>query len=107
LPYNEYLDTILWMPDIKGFCAYILFLENGKTYKGYTRDFRNRMLNHFSGRGGATTKRWKPSYILHYEVLQNKKEALDREQFFKRISGIDNIKRRLGKLNTIYPPNKQ
>jgi len=107
IPFAEHLDEIYWMPDIKGACAYILFLNNGRTYKGFTQHFKNRMAAHFSQKGGAKyTRAHRPLYILHYVVLSSRGDALRREKYFKTLSGMDKIKNTLGELNTVYPPVK-
>lgn len=100
---NQYEDMCEWCPEVDGYCAYIIMCKNGKTYKGYTGDFKKRMTDHFNLQGCETTIRMKPEYILHYEVLDSRIDALRREKYFKTISGLDNIKSRIGKLNTIYP----
>lgn len=78
-----YENQIEWCPNVDGFIFYALKLRNGDIYKGYTAHFRNRMLAHFNGRGCRTTMRNKPEYILHHEVFETKKEAMDRERYYK------------------------
>ena len=88
----EYQNKLEWCPEFYGFTAYILILDNGDMYKGYTGNFKQRMLQHFNGYGGRTTKKYKPIYILHHEEYDSKQAAIAREQFFKSIGGFIWIK---------------
>lgn len=81
----EYKNKIEWCPQVEGFVTYALRLDNGDLYKGYTGNFRQRMLNHFNGQGGHTTKKNKPLFVYHHECFSTKKEAIDREKFFKTV----------------------
>lgn len=103
IDYHIFLNEILWMPNVIGYCAYILMLSNGKTYKGFTGNFIRRMVDHFSGIGCKTTKRCLPIYILHYHICKTKHEATQLEQYFKKFSGLDKITKRFSPLNTVYP----
>lgn len=88
----EYENKLDWCPQFQGFSAYILVLENGDMYKGYTGNFKQRMLCHFNGYGGNTTRRNKPVYILHHEEYDSKETAIAREQWFKSIDGFNWLK---------------
>lgn len=103
IDYCNYLNIVAWMPNVVGYCAYILLLNNNRTYKGYTSNFIIRMISHFNGTGCKTTHRWKPKYILHYEVCDSKEAAIDMERYFKSHSGMDKIFKKLSPLNTIKP----
>lgn len=98
----EYINKLEWCPEIEGFCTYILMLSNGDKYKGYTSNFKGRMLSHFNGYGGNTTKKSTPIYVVHYELFSTKKEAMDREKFFKSVDGHIWLKN-CSSLNTIKP----
>lgn len=99
----EYKNKLEWCPDYKGFSSYVLMLENGKMYKGYTSCFRKRMLQHFNNFGCRTTRISKPVYILHHEEYDTKQTAMAREQFFKSIQGFYWLKNPTSSLKTIKP----
>lgn len=100
-PPFEYKNKIEWCPEIEGFVTYVLRLENGHLYKGFTSNFRQRMLNHFNGMGCQTTKKSSPIYVYHYEVFTTKAEAIARERYFKTIGGGE--LKNLANPNTIKP----
>lgn len=83
------MDHIFWCPQVRGFVFYALMLTNGNIYKGYTSEFKNRMIAHFNGRGCRTTRISKPLYVFHHEVFATKQEALARERYFKTIGGYE------------------
>jgi predicted GIY-YIG superfamily endonuclease len=87
-PPFEYKNKLDWVPDLTGFVAYVLMLDNGMMYKGYTGGFKTRMLAHFNGGGCSTTRRHSPVYILHHEEYDSKAAAMAREQFFKSGDGF-------------------
>lgn len=98
----EYKNKLEWVPEVIGFCAYVVMMSNDKMYKGFTGNFKNRMLQHFNGYGGSTTRRYPPIYIVHYEQFETKKEAMDREKFFKTVDGLCFL-RDVRNLKTIRP----
>lgn len=102
----EYVNKLEWVPELKGFVTYILMCENGKMYKGYTGSFKQRMLQHFNGFGGATTRRLKPVYILHHEEYDSKQAAMAREKFYKSGDGYYWIKK-AEFLKTIKPTQNE
>lgn len=93
-PTFEYENKLEWVPDDipAGFYAYILMLSNGDKYKGHTGNFKARMLSHFNGFGGRTTKMYPPVYILHYEPFDTREQAKAREKWFKSPHGYSFIK---------------
>lgn len=91
-PKFEYKNTLDWVPEIPGYVAYVLMLENGQKYKGYTSNFKQRMLSHFNGGGCTYTKRNPPSYIYHHECFDTKEAAIAREAFFKAPPGYHYLK---------------
>lgn len=80
---STFEDKCEWCPDVKGFCAYIIMCRDRTMYKGFTSNLKKRMLYHFNGEGSLYTKGHKPWYILHYEVFEDRRAALQREAFFK------------------------
>ncbi len=67
--------------------AYILkSFKDGSYYKGVTQDIENRLKYHNSGKVFST--RSKRPWALHYfETFHTKKEAIQRERFFKSYQG--------------------
>lgn len=61
---------------------YVLSLNNGEFYKGYTEDLRRRIKEHINGHVDST-KNKKPLELVYYEAYQNKKDAMDRKRYFK------------------------
>ena len=59
------------VPKVKGYCVYILKCENGAMYRGYTGNFQQRMLSHFTGYGCTYTKKAKQLYIFGVEVYKD------------------------------------
>jgi predicted GIY-YIG superfamily endonuclease len=99
----EYENKLEWVPEIEGFVVYILSCKNGSRFRGFSGHFKNRMLAHFNGMGGYTTKRMKPEYILHYEVFQTKQESIAREKFFSSWQGERWLKENEHLFNSIKP----
>lgn len=78
---------------VEGYVFYVLLLENGWLYKGYTSKFHNRMNAQFSPYGGcATTRKHKPVSIFYYEEYENKKDATMRELQMKQPNSNSIIK---------------
>ena len=61
---------------------YVLFLKNKELYKGYTDNLERRMKEHNSGLVQAT-KYKRPLELIYHEAYHNKKDAIDRERYFK------------------------
>ena len=75
------------------FCVYVLFSPNsGKHYTGFTTDLINRFHSHNTFSNKGFTIRYRPWLVIHIEVFDNKKSALQREKWLKTGSGRDFIK---------------
>jgi len=74
--------------------VYILKLQNGNHYIGYTRNLKTRMQNHSKGKC-ITTNRIKPLKIIWYSCFNNKKQALLFEKYLKSGSGVEFRRRHL------------
>ncbi len=74
------------------FFTYILKSEkDGTYYYGHSKDLKNRLIRHNSGRV-RSTKNKKP-WVIHYtEEYDTKSEANKREMFFKSIEGYNFLK---------------
>ena len=69
------------------FYTYILQSENDRRYYyGSTSDFNNRLKSHNHGKVRSTKHR-RPLKLIYVEEFPTKKEALQRESFFKSIAG--------------------
>lgn len=100
----EYANNLDWLPDIQGFVAFILQCRNGNKYKGFTGNLRKYMLAAFNGFSDGVLKRHPPIFILHYEVFDNRAEAMRRKDFFKSADGYNWLKTaKHTDLNTIKP----
>jgi len=69
------------------FYTYVLYSPIFKKfYKGQTEDLNIRLKQHNSGRV-KSTKAYTPWEIVHYEEYEQRKEALQRERYFKTAAG--------------------
>ena len=69
------------------FSVYILINKNGdRTYTGYTSDLRSRLLAHNNGEV-RSSKSHRPYFLLHVEEVATKKEAKEKELYFKSTTG--------------------
>ena len=57
--YNSITYNIITMPIV-----YILQLQQGKKYVGYTNNYKQRIKAHFNGNGSKVTKKYKPLSII-------------------------------------------
>ena len=60
-----------------------LKLSKPKTYVGWTKDLRERLIKHNLGKGAKSTRgrKWR---ILYHEVFNSKEKALRREYYLKK-----------------------
>ena len=54
-----------------------------KTYVGWTKNLKERLRKHNSGKGAKSTKgrKWK---IIYHEIINSKEKALRREYYLKK-----------------------
>ena len=78
------------------FAVYILYsLRYSKTYVGCTSNLIQRFYSHnYLGNKGWTI-RYRPWEVIYVEIFEDKREALDREQFLKSGLGRRYIKENL------------
>ena len=69
-------------------------LNQGGLYIGCTKDLKNRMKEHDSGRVESTKKR-RPMELIYYEACLNEKDAFLREKYLKTTYGRRYLKNRL------------
>lgn len=75
--------------------TYVLLSEaDGRFYTGTTRDLRNRVALHASGRVHSTAYR-RPLRLIYYEACLSPDDAYRRERFLKTGKGGRYLKNRL------------
>ena len=62
--------------------VYVLSLNDGKRYAGYTTDLPSRLEAHHSGKV-RFTKNKRPLKLIYFEGCVNKDDATRREKYFK------------------------
>ncbi len=73
--------------------VYILLSDkDNRTYVGYTSDVKRRIKEHKNGRVKATKHR-RPLKLFHLEKFDTKREAKEREQWYKTSSGRNKMKK--------------
>jgi len=78
------------------FCVYILrSLKNGRNYTGSTNNIERRLKEHNFGES-KYTRLTRPFVLIYKEEYQTRKEAVQRELFFKSGKGREWIKNSLG-----------
>ena len=74
---------------------YILKLNNGQLYIGFSKDLRKRLKEHADGKV-FTTKKYLPVELVYYEGYVSWKDAYDREKKLKRFgSTYVHLKKRI------------
>jgi len=63
--------------------VYIVRCKDGSLYTGISSNFKQRIKDHFNGRGGRYTKIYKPEKLLFLEIVKTKSDALKREKEIK------------------------
>ncbi|KKQ27662.1 MAG: Excinuclease ABC C subunit domain protein [Candidatus Magasanikbacteria bacterium GW2011_GWC2_37_14] len=63
-------------------------------YIGYTKDLKNRLEEHNSGKADATKCR-RPLKLIYYEACLNEQKAIQREKYFKTGFGRKYLKNRI------------
>lgn len=69
------------------FYVYILRLDNGGLYVGFTTDLKHRINEHNSGKSPYTNK-YKPVRLVYYSAFDNEDKAIKFERYLKSDSGI-------------------
>jgi putative endonuclease len=77
---------------------YVYVLENTTDkswYIGFTRDLRQRLRDHLSGKGARTTRLKTGWQLVYYEAYILEEDALGREKFLKSGSGRKFLKNQM------------
>ena len=85
------------------FYVYILKLNNGQLYTGYTADLRRRLSEHQAGKSAFTSERL-PVELIHYEAYKLESDARRRERFLKSSEGKEMLRRQIRDLLQTFSP---
>lgn len=66
--------------------VYLLLIENGSYYCGYTNNVEKRFEKHISGKGAKYTRAHKPIKIVWQKEFTSKSEALKEEYRIKQMT---------------------
>ena len=75
------------------YLVYAILCENDAIYIGQTQDLYRRLEQHEKGLAGQYTKKYKPKKLIHFEVYNTRKEAVEREKKLKTGFGRKWLKR--------------
>ncbi len=76
------------------FYVYILRMNNGQLYTGFTSDLKRRIKDHEYGKVKSTHLR-RPLQLIHYEAYLLESDARRREKFLKSSEGKTLLKKQL------------
>ncbi|MDD5040033.1 MAG: GIY-YIG nuclease family protein [Patescibacteria group bacterium] len=76
--------------------VYVLKLNNGDLYIGYTENLNKRLVSHQSGRS-QFTKPYRPVKLVCYEAYRSKEDATKREYHLKTGQQKELLKKRASK----------
>ncbi len=74
--------------------VYLLLLNNGNLYTGFTNDLRRRIAEHKRGNCKFTKTR-SPIKLIHYEAYLFEEDARRREKYLKTTEGKRFLKQQL------------
>lgn len=75
----------------KKYYTYMLLIEDGALYCGYTDDVEKRFQAHIEGRGAKYTKAHKPVKIVYKKEFDTKSEAMKEEYRIKHLPRKEKI----------------
>ncbi len=82
---NKARDSAFCVSILNMHYVYILELENGQFYTGYSDDLKTRILRHYQG-STTTTARIKPRELV-YAAFTDEQKARDFERYLETKSG--------------------
>ncbi len=71
--------------------VYVLECKDGTLYTGWTTNIEKRIREHNEGKGAKYTRSRYPVELKYFEEYKNKREALKREYFIKKLSRKEKI----------------
>ncbi|PIP21324.1 MAG: excinuclease ABC subunit C [Candidatus Nealsonbacteria bacterium CG23_combo_of_CG06-09_8_20_14_all_40_13] len=76
---------------------YVYVLQNleNKIYIGYSKNIKQRIKDHNSGKGSQTTRKSRHWSLIYFEGYLNQNDAQNREKFLKGGSGYKYLKKQL------------
>ena len=66
--------------------VYIIRCNDNTLYTGWTNNLEKRFAAHSNGKGAKYTRGRGPLELVYYEEFKEKKDAMKREYFIKRLS---------------------
>lgn len=66
--------------------VYIIRCNDNTLYTGWTNNLEKRFAAHCNGKGAKYTRGRGPLELVYYEEFKEKKDAMKREYFIKRLS---------------------
>ena len=76
------------------FTVYILYtVRHEKTYTGFTSNLAGRLKSHNELATKGWTVKYRPWELVYTEVFNDKREAVQREKFFKSGQGRQEVQR--------------
>ena len=83
------------MLEMKRYYAYVLQSEiDGRHYKGHTERLAQRVFEHNAGKC-KSTKGYRPWNLVYYEEFVTRKEAIEKERYFKSGIGREYLKNKI------------
>ena len=81
--------------DLLNYLTYVLLSEKDeKFYVGFTKDLRERLEKHKTGKVKSTANR-RPLKLIYYEACLDERDAIKREKYFKTGFGRRFLRNRL------------
>ena len=74
------------------FYTYILRCNDDTLYTGYAADLNKRLELHNKGKASKYTRGRLPVQLIHYEIFDNKRDAMVRECQIKALSRTQKLK---------------
>ena len=65
--------------------VYMIRCKDGSLYTGWTNNLEKRFKNHCEGKGAKYTRGRGPLELVYYEVFEDKREAMRREDEIKQL----------------------
>ncbi len=76
----------------KKYYTYILLIEGGSFYCGYTDDVEKRFQSHIEGKGAKYTRAHRPIKVVYKKEFNTKSDAMKEEYRIKQLSHNEKLK---------------